>query len=163
MADEPKKYRHKSEAAKKRESAKGPTLRQSRLAKEIAKGRSLKEAAIAAGYPTKHASQSAHQALQGIRLRVPEMLDEAGYSVPVLIEKHIAPKLSATVTKLAVKGGNFTDFVELEDHDTQLKAADMMLRMHGAYAPKDPQEAAQFGVKVMLLRRAAHMKCVTSE
>ena len=91
------------------------------------------------------------------------MLDNAGYSVPVLIEKHIAPKLSATVTKLAAEGGKFTDFVELEDHDTQLKAADMMLRMHGAYAPKDPKEAAHFGVKVMLLRRAAHMKCVTSE
>jgi hypothetical protein len=151
MEDEAKKYTRKSEAAKKRERAKGPTLRQSRLAKEIAKGRSLKEAAIAAGYPAKHASQSAHQALQGIRLRVPEMLNEAGYSVPVLIEKHIAPKLSATVTKLAVKDGKFTDTVELEDHDTQLKAADMMLRMHGAYAPKDPKEAAQFGIKVVII------------
>jgi hypothetical protein len=73
-------------------------------------------------------------------MRVPEMLDKAGYSVPVLIEKHIAPKLNATVTKLALEDGKFTDFVELEDHDTQLKAADMMLRMHGAYAPKDPAE-----------------------
>jgi hypothetical protein len=39
MADEPKKYPRKSESAKEREHAKGPTLRQSRLAKEIAKGR----------------------------------------------------------------------------------------------------------------------------
>jgi hypothetical protein len=53
MADEPKKYSRKSKAAKKREHDKGPTLRQSRLAKEIAKGRNLKEAAIAAGYPAK--------------------------------------------------------------------------------------------------------------
>jgi hypothetical protein len=151
MADEPKKYLRKSEGAKKREHAKGLTMRQSRLVKEIAKRGSLKEAAIAAGYPAKHASQSAHQALQGIRLRVPEMLDQAGYSIPVLIEKHIAPKLSARVTKLAVKDGKFTDFVELEDHETQLKAADTMLRMHGAYAPKDPAEAAQFGVKVVVI------------
>jgi hypothetical protein len=151
MADQAKKYTRESEAAKKREHAKGPTLRQSRLAKEIAKGRSLKEAAIAAGYPAKHASQSAHQALQGIRLRVPEILDQAGYSVPVLIEKHIAPKLSATVTRLAVADGKFTDFVELEDHDTQMKAADIMLRMHGAYTPKDPAAEAQFGVKVIIV------------
>jgi hypothetical protein len=82
---------------------------------------------------------------------VPEILDQAGYSVPVLIEKHVAPKLSATVTKLAVKDGKFTDFVELEDHDMQLRAADIMLRMHGAYAPKDPVEAAQFGVKIIIV------------
>jgi hypothetical protein len=87
----------------------------------------------------------------GLRLRLPEILDKAGYSVPVLIEKHLAPKLTATTTKLAVEKGEFTDHVELEDHDTQLKAIDMMLRMHGAYAPKDPQEAAHFGVKVVVI------------
>lgn len=69
----------------------------------------------------------------------------------MLIEKHIAPKLSAAVTKLAEEGGKFTDFLELEDHHTQLKTADMMLRMHGAYAPKDPAEAAQFAVKVIVI------------
>jgi len=89
--------------------------------------------------------------LQGIRLRVPEILDQAGYSVSVLIEKHLAPKLTSTTTKLAVEKGEFTDHVELEDHDTQLKAIDMMLRMHGAYAPKDPKEAAHFGVKVVVI------------
>jgi hypothetical protein len=81
--------------------------------------------------------------LQGIRLRVPEILDQAGYSVSVLIEKHLAPKLTSTTTKLAVEKGEFTDHVELEDHDTQLKAIDMMLRMHGAYAPKDPNQLAR--------------------
>ena len=127
------------------------TLRQSRFAKAFIKSKSAKDAAIAAGYSPKYAAQSAHQALQGIRLRVPELLDKAGYSVPVLIEKHLAPKLTATTTKLAVEKGEFTDHVELEDHDTQLKAIDMMLRMHGAYAPKDPKEAAQFGVKVVII------------
>ena len=58
---------------------------------------------------------------------------------------------SSCTTKLAVEKGEFTDHVELEDHDTQLKAIDMMLRMHGAYAPKDPKEAAQFGVKVVIV------------
>jgi len=149
--DEPEKYLRKSEAAKKRESNKPLTLRQFRIAKALTKSKSAKDAAIAAGYSPKYAAQSAHQGLQGIRLRVPEILDKAGYSVPVLIEKHLAPKLTATTTKLAVDKGEFTDHVELEDHDTQLKAIDMMLRMHGAYAPKDPKEAAQFGVKVVII------------
>jgi len=149
--DGPKKYPRKSEAAKKRESNKPLTLRQSRFAKAFIKSKSAKDAAIAAGYSPKYAAQSAHQALQGMRLRVPEILDKAGYSVPVLIEKHLAPKLAATTTKLAVENGEFTDHVELEDQDTQLKAIDMMLRMHGAYAPKDPKEAAQFGVKVVMV------------
>src|SRR5262245_51560636 len=151
MADEPKKDPRKSAAAKRREARKQPTPRQSRFAKALMKSKSLAQAAIAAGYSPKNASQSAHQALQGLRLRVPEMLDKAGYSVPVLIENHKAPKLSATVTKLAVEDGKFTDFVELEDYDMQLKAIDMMPRMHGAYAPKDPAEAAQFGVKVIIV------------
>jgi Terminase small subunit len=72
MADEPKKYPHKSEAAKKRESDKPLTLRQSRFAKTFIKSQSAKDAAIAAGYSPKYAAQSAHQALQGIRLRVPD-------------------------------------------------------------------------------------------
>jgi hypothetical protein len=149
--DEPEKYPRKSAAAKKREARKQPTPRQSRFAKALMKSKNLAQAAIAAGYSPKYAAQSAHQALQGIRLRVPEILDKAGYSVSVLIEKHLAPKLTATTTKLAAEKGEFTDHVELEDQDTQLKAIDMMLRMHGAYAPKDPKEAAHFGVKVVII------------
>jgi hypothetical protein len=33
----------------------------------------------------------------------------------------------------------------------------MMLRMHGAYAPKDPKEAAQFGVRVPRLQHGVFM------
>jgi hypothetical protein len=69
MADEPKKYPRKSEAAKKREAKKGPTLRQSKFAKAFMKSKSAKDVAIAAGYSPKYAAQSAHQALQGIHLR----------------------------------------------------------------------------------------------
>jgi phage terminase small subunit len=50
------------------------------------KSKNLAQAAIAAGYSPKYAAQSAHQALQGIRLGVPEILNKPGYSVPVLIE-----------------------------------------------------------------------------
>ena len=32
-----------------------------------------------------------------------------------------------------------------------MQALDTMLKMHGAYAPKDPKEAAPFGVKVIVV------------
>jgi hypothetical protein len=31
------------------------------------------------------------------------------------------------------------------------RALDKAFRLHGAYAPKDPKEAAQFGVKVVII------------
>jgi hypothetical protein len=32
-----------------------------------------------------------------------------------------------------------------------MQAIETMLKMHGAYAPKDPKEAAHFGVKVVII------------
>jgi hypothetical protein len=32
-----------------------------------------------------------------------------------------------------------------------MQAIDTMLKMHGAYAPKDPKEAARFGVRVVVI------------
>jgi hypothetical protein len=54
-------------------------------------------------------------------------------------------------TKLAIGDGKFTDFVDLEDHGSQMQAIDTMLKLHGAYAPRDPKEAAQFGVRVVVI------------
>jgi hypothetical protein len=101
------------------------------------KSKNLAQAAIAAGYSPKNASQSAHQALAS--LKVPDLLNNAGYSIPVI------------TTKLAIDDGKFKDFVDLEVHGTQMQAIDTMLKMHGAYAPKDPRELAQFGVKVVII------------
>jgi len=136
----------KGESGKPR---KRPTALQSRFAKEYMVSKSAAQAARAAGYSPKHAAQSGYQALR--QLKVPELLDEAGYSLPVLIKKYLAPKLEAKETKFATDEGEFTDFVEMEDNAAQLNAIDKMLRMHGAYAPTDPREAAQFGVKVVII------------
>src|SRR6476646_10211138 len=91
MTDRPKKYPRKSAAAKKREARKQPTPRQSRFAKALMKSKNLAQAAVAAGYSPKNASQSAHQALAS--LKVTDILNNAGYSIPVIMEKHLAPKL----------------------------------------------------------------------
>ena len=151
MSDKRDKNPRRSTAAKKREAKKRPTLRQSRFAKALMHAKTLKEAAIEAGYSEKYATSSARQALASLRPKVQEMMDNAGLSVPVLIQKHLIPKLSAKTTKLATEDGNFTDFVELEDHATQLQALDMSFKLHGAYVPKDPKEAAQFGVEVIVV------------
>src|SRR6478672_3188742 len=127
------------------------TPRQVTFAKNLLSGATITEAARKAGYSGKNPAQSGHQALKAIRLSMPELLDELGLTERTLMEKHLVRKLHAKITKLATRKGEFTDYVELEDHDTQLKAIDMMLRMHGAYAPKDPQEAAHFGVKVVVI------------
>jgi len=89
--------------------------------------------------------------MQGIRLRVPEMLDKAGYSVPAIIEKHLGPKLRAKELKLAQHEGKFTDERQVDAHGIQMQAIDTILKMHGAYAPKDPADTEQVGVKVIIL------------
>jgi len=127
------------------------TPRQALFARSLLGGRTITEAARIAGYSEKNLAQSGHQALKAIRLSVPELLDELGLTERTLIEKHLVPKLHAKITKLATRNGEFTDYVELENHDTQLKALDIAFRLHGAYAPKDPKDAAQFGVKVVII------------
>jgi len=151
MADEPKKSPRKSAAAKKGWKKLGPTTKQRKLVKELAKGKTPTEAVVAAGYSPKNPSQTVYQAMQGIRLRVPEMLDKAGYSVPAIIEKHLAPKLKAKETKFFAHEGKVISTRKVDDHGTQMRAIENMLEMHGAYAPKDPAEAAQFGVKVIIV------------
>ena len=39
----------------------------------------------------------------------------------------------------------------MENLDIRERAVDKAFRLQGAYAPKDPKEAAQFGVKVVIV------------
>jgi hypothetical protein len=150
--DEPEKYPRKSDAAKKREAKKPLTRRQSRFAKEFMKSRTLGEAAIKAGYSPKYPRKSGHQALQALRdKKVPEIMSELGLSVPVLIDEYLRPLLTATETRFAQDDGKFSDYIDVENLDVRDRALDKAFRLHGAYAPKDPKEAAQFGVKVILV------------
>jgi Terminase small subunit len=152
MADGPKKYPRKSEAAKKREAKKPLTVRQSRFARAFMKSRTLGEAAIKAGYSPKHARKCGHQALQALRNKnVPEIMSELGLSVPVLIDEYLRPLLKATETKFAQDDPKFSDYIDVENLDVRDRALDKAFRLYGAYAPKDPKEAAQFGIKVVII------------
>ncbi len=104
MADEPKKYARKSAATKKREAREQPTSATIAFRKGAHEVKDLAQAAIAAGNSPKNASQSEHQALA--RLKVPDMLSNASYSIPVINEKHLAPKRYAKTIKLAIAEAN---------------------------------------------------------
>jgi hypothetical protein len=126
------------------------TERQKRLIKNIPTSKSHAEAAVKAGYPSKNAAQSAHQALQQMRGRVPDLMDQLGISERELIDKHLRPLLTAKRTIFAQKDGKFTDKRTVDALETQIRALDMALLLHGSYASRDPKEAAHFGVKVII-------------
>jgi hypothetical protein len=145
--DEPEKYPRKSGAAKPK-----LTKMQSEFAKAYMTSRTLGEAAIAAGASPKNARNSGYQLLKQLRgKKVPEVMDELGLSVPELIHNYLRPLLTAKETKFAQEDGEFTDYVEVENLDIRDRAVDKAFRLHGAYAPKDPKEAAQFGIKVVII------------
>jgi hypothetical protein len=68
----PKKY------AKPHRNKRKPNARQQKFVKELAKGKSLAQAARDAAYSTKNANQSGYQALAQMRGRVPELLERYG-------------------------------------------------------------------------------------
>jgi hypothetical protein len=141
-----------------KKSGKGPlgkngqawTERQKKLVEHIPTSKSHGEAAVKAGYPSKNAAQSAHQALRQMRGRVPDLMDQLGISERELIDKHLCRQLTAQRTIFAQKDGKFRDKRTVDALEIQIRAFDLAFQLHGSYAPRDPKEAAQFGVKVIV-------------
>lgn len=141
-----------------KKSGKGPlgkngqgwTERQKRLVEYIPTSKSHAEAAVKAGYPVKNAAQSAYQALQQMRGRVPDLMDQIGISERELIDKHLRRLIVAKRTVFAQKDGKFTDKRTVDALETQIRALHLAFLLHGSYAPRDPKDAAQFGVKVIV-------------
>ncbi len=79
-------------------------------------------------------------------------MDKLGISERELIDKHLRRQLNAKKTIFAQKDGKFTDKRAVDAPDapeTQIKALDMAFLLHGSYAPRDPKEAAQYGVRII--------------
>jgi hypothetical protein len=142
---------------------KGPnfTIRQKKLLQELPTSKTITEAAIKAGYGPKNAGQLGSQALQRMRGRVPDLMERVGLSEEFLIEKHLKPLLSATETKFVredervrvgrkIEVRSIVNKYMLADNAARLNALDKAFLLHGSYAPRDPKEAAQFGVKVII-------------
>jgi hypothetical protein len=138
-------------SVKKRNKA---TPRQMKLIEERAKGKSYSEAAIAAGYSEKNARQSGYQAMQQLPGRVPDLLDRHGLSEEVLIDKYLRPLLNANETKffptgIKIGGKKISYYVNVEALGIRHAALRTAFELHGSYAPRDPKEAAQYGVKII--------------
>jgi hypothetical protein len=127
-----------------------PTPRQTKLVEERAKDKSYSEAAIAAGYSGKTARQSGYQAMQQLRGRVPDLLDRHGLSEDVLIDKYLRPLLTAKETIFFQKDGKVKQQVNVAALGIRLSALRTAFELHGGYAPKDPKEAAQYGVTMRI-------------
>ena len=99
----------------------------------------------------KNARQSAYQALQQMRGRVPDLMDQLGLSEEHLIDKHLRRHLTAKRTVFFQKDGKVRSQRTVEALEIQSKALDMAFQLHGSYAPRNPKEAEQFGVKVIVV------------
>lgn len=143
--------------------------KQKQLLKELTTSKTITEAAVKAGYSKKTAGQGGHQALKSMRGRIPDLMDRIGLSEEFLIEKHLKRHLSKTRTafireeklgRRSVGSGKNKRTEEvvrhvvkkytLDDNQVQLRALEQAFLLHGSYAPRDPKEAAQFGVKVII-------------
>ena len=134
--------------AAKKSGKKKLTPRQHAFVKNLAKGASQKDAFIAAGYKAKHPGQGAHQALKQIQGKVPEIMNEMGLTDHFLIEKYLLPLLEAKETKFFKDGEKRINVAAL---GIRLSALENAFKLRGSYAPRDPAEAAQFGIKVVVV------------
>jgi hypothetical protein len=125
--------------------------RQQKFVKTLAKGACLTDAAIEAGYSSRNPGQSGFQALRQIRGRVPDLLERHGLGEEELIEKYLKPLLGAKRTLFFQKDGKVKQKVEVEASEIRLSSLRTAFELHGSYAPRDPKEAEQFGIKVVVV------------
>jgi hypothetical protein len=124
------------------------TPRQHAFVRNLAKGASQKDAFIAAGYKAKHPDQGAHQALKQIQGKVPQIMDQMGLTDHLLIEKYLVPLLEAQETKFFKEGKVRINIAAL---GIRHQALDTAFKLKGSYAPRDPAEAAQYGIRVVIM------------
>ena len=131
--------------AKKR----GPTNRQRLLVKGLAKGKTQRQAAIDAGYTTKHPDVAAHQALQQIAKTQPTLLERHGLSDDVLIKKYLVPLMRAERSVFAVSEGEFTDERKRPDWSARKDGLDISMKIRGLYVKEREDSGPQFTVLII--------------
>ncbi|HEY0702880.1 MAG TPA: hypothetical protein VGD60_08955 [Candidatus Acidoferrales bacterium] len=99
------------------------------LIRGVASGLNVSEAGRAAGYGT---AQSAHRAMNLIRMGMPELLEKCHFSAEKLL-KNLIESLEATKTLHFSYRGVVLDSRIIPDHKIQLRAAIELLKLHGAY------------------------------
>jgi len=107
-----------------------------KLLQGIGKGLNVSEAGRLAGYGR---PQSAHYALNRIKIHAPEILQRIGL-LPEKLLKRLVQKLDAKETQFFSDKGIVMDRRRVVAHDIQLRAIDMLARMYGFYPRNDHAE-----------------------
>lgn len=129
------------------------TPQQKSLVKNLTKGMSITDAAIKAGYSDSSritAGQCGSQALENIRLKMPEVLDKYGLTDESLIENYLKPLMNAEDTEFAKFKGNISDERNVIAWGPRATGLDMAFNLKGSYAPKfDPKNLPLIPVQII--------------
>lgn len=126
------------------------TPQQKALVKNLAKGMSISDAAREAGYADNgYVGQIGSQALENIRLKMPEVLEKHGLTDDALVENYLKPALDAEETEFAKFEGRITDSRNVIAWGPRLQALDIAFNLKGSYPRKDGH-ALLVGLKIVV-------------
>lgn len=103
----------------------------------LARGLTLGQAAIQAGFSEKNAAQSGYQCFKVIEAKFPQILERMGLTDSSIIDRYLRPALEATETKFFSFKGEIQDEREVIAWDVRTRALDMLFQLKGSYAPKE--------------------------
>jgi hypothetical protein len=113
------------------------TGKQRKLIQGIAKGKSQRQAAKAAGMDSTYASKVLKKPQVSATLQ--DLMEKSGLGNAVLLSKH-RELLNASRTVSAISGkeanAGTVDFIEVPDSPVQVKALDLAYKLRGAYIDK---------------------------
>ena len=127
------------------------TARERRLFKALAEGKNQTEAAIEAGYSTKHPRQSAHQAVKNIENKAPDLFARHGLDDDSFIDKHILPALNAEETKFFAHEGIVTDQRNVIAWGPRIQMNGLVARMKGMVIENREAAETKIGIQVILV------------
>lgn len=120
-------------AAKKSQESRPPCLTpmQRLLVKGLQEGKSVLQAALAAGYAPSTAKSDVYQ-MPAVRSAVAQLMDQQGLGDDTLLAK-LKEKLQAMETKFFQHEGHVVETRQVVAHGIQLQALDMALKLKGLY------------------------------
>ncbi len=136
MPDEPTDHSKPAPPKKTlRGKKQGLTLKQTKLLKALPTSDSVSEAGRKAGYSD---APTAHRALKSMSEKMVEVFERHGLTPDFVAQKCLS-LMSAKEKKFFAFMGSVTEERDVDALDVQIKATDMVLRVHGAY--KEAQNA----------------------
>jgi hypothetical protein len=128
------------------------TPQQRALVRNMVKGMTITDAARAAGYADNgYVGQIGSQALENIKLKMPEVLEKHGLTDDVLIENYLKPLMNAEETKFFQFQGSVVSQENVIAWGPRKEGLDMAFKLKGSYAAKeDPNSGGGVGVVINL-------------